>query len=95
MDGLKRPMFTYSTTCIHFKTLFIKHTIISMITGGIMAGIFGPISKTSITTHLEITCYADWICPALLVLLMELVIELYQYRGLNCVRHKGSMVLVP
>ena len=65
-----------------------------MIAGGIMAGILRPISKTSITTHLEITCYADWICPALLVLLMELVIELYQYRGLNYVRHKGPMELV-
>ena len=59
-----------------------------------MAGILRPISKTSITNHIEITCYADWICPALLVLLMELVIELYQYRGLNCVRHKGPMELV-
>ena len=59
-----------------------------------MDGILRPISKTSITTHLEIACYDDWICPDLLELLMELVIEMYQYRGLNCVRCQRSMLLV-
>ena len=61
---------------------------------GIMAGLLIPVYKTSITNHLEITSYADWVFTALLVTLMALDNEMYQDRGLNCVRYQGSMVLV-
>ena len=56
VNGLKRPISTSFITRIYSKIFIIINTIIITMVEGIMAGLSRPISKTSITTHLEIAC---------------------------------------
>ena len=56
MAGLLRPKSTSSVTYRHSKISIIKNTIAVEMLGGRMDGFLRPISKTSITSHFEITC---------------------------------------
>ena len=61
---------------------------------GIIYGLSRPIYKASITTHCEITCFVDWIGPAILVESMASGNELCWVLGINCVMCQVSMVPV-
>ena len=54
--GILRPKSTSSITCRHSKIYITRNTIIIGMVGGLMTCISRLISKTSITTHVEITC---------------------------------------
>ena len=58
VDGLLRLKSTSSITSRHSKTFIIINNIGILMVGGEMAGLFRPMSKTSITTNVEISCFA-------------------------------------
>ena len=78
----------------NFKTFFFKSFIAVTTTRGRMDGLMQTISYSSSTTHIEKTCSADQVGPALLVWLMDSGNELRQYQSINCVRFQVLLMSV-
>ena len=56
--GFLRPKSTSSINNRQSKTFIIRNTIVVMMVGGEMDGLFRPTSKISINPHVEIDCLA-------------------------------------